>query len=186
MFRDKLNLALIVGIVMAICGILVFSSASIVKALPTSTAIEIRAQDYTTAVTSITFPQAEPGDTVSQPYNNVDGSGSPQAFGNPGTPVVTLVNTDATAYTIWYNITTFTNGVVSNEYYLINAKGAECANATAISNAVTFDTDTVTTTTIAATGDGGENDEKDLYLKIVLSAAYGKSGTSTLTILGEI
>ncbi len=182
MLRDKLNLALIAGIVMALCGILVFSSASIVKAAPIYNGIEIRAQDYTTAVTSITFPQAEPGATVSQPYNDVDESGSPQTFGNPGTPVVTLVNTDSgTAYLIYYNITTFENGVVSNEYYLINAKGAECANAGAISNTVTFGADTISVgpTTIAASG------EMDLYLKVDLGAGYGKSGTSTLTILGE-
>ena len=129
-----------------------------------------------------------PGATVSEPYNNVDGTGSPQAFGAAGTakPVVTLVNTADIQYTIWYNITTFSEGVVSEEYYLINDKGAACANADAITNAVTFGADTATTTTIAATGDAGENDEKDLYLKVVLSALAGKSGTSTIAILGEI
>jgi hypothetical protein len=148
-----------------------------------STAIAIRAQNYTTNVTSITFPEAASGATVSQPYNNIDGSGSPQTFGGAGIakPVVTLYNSSASTLTIWYNITTFTNGVVSSEYYLINAKGAACNSAADITNAVTFDTNTTTGTTILA----GAGNEKDLYLKVTLSSVAGKTGTSTLTILGE-
>ena len=163
-------------------------AVTVIRLQALSTAIEIRAQDYLTAVSTITFPQADPGTTVSNPSNNVDGGGSPQAFGGAGDakPVVTLVNTDTVAYTIWYNITTFSEGVVSEEYYLINDKGAACANADAISNAVTFGADTTTGTAIAATGDAGEDDQKDLYLKVVLSALAGKSGTSTIAILGEI
>lgn len=182
MFRDKLNLTLIAGIAIALCGILVFSSASIVKAAPTYTGIEIRAQDYTTAVTSITFPQAEPGATVSNPSNS---ESETQTFGGAGSakPVVTLVNTDSgNAYTIWYNITTWDPaGVVASEDYVIKDKAAACVVGD-VTNAVTFGTDTISVgpTTIAASG------EMDLYLKVGLSAAYGKSGTSTLTILGEL
>ncbi len=146
-----------------------------------STAIEIRAQDYSTAVTAITFPEGAPSATVSTPYNDADGSGSPQAFGTPSTPVVTLFNGGSVTYTIWYNITTFTNGIVSDEYYLINNKAVACTSADAITNVVTFDADTNTGTTIAA----GDGNEKDLYLKITLSDVAGKTGISTLTILGE-
>lgn len=145
------------------------------------TAIQIRAQDYSTAVSAITFPEGAPGATVSTPYNDADGSGSPQAFGTPGTPVVTLFNGGSVTYTIWYNITTFTNNIVSSENYLINDKGAACTSADSITNAVTFGEDTTTTTTIAA----GAGNEKDLYLKITLSDVAGKTGISTLTILGE-
>ena len=145
------------------------------------TAIEIRDQNYTTAVSAITFPEGAPGATVSTPYNDADGSGSPQAFGTPGTPVVTLFNGGSATYTIWYNITTFTNGIVSSENYLINDNGAACTSADSITNAVTFDADTNTGTTIAA----GAGNEKDLYLKIILSDVAGKTGISTLTILGE-
>jgi len=148
-----------------------------------STAIQVNAQDYITSVSTITFPEAEPGTTVSQPYNNIDGSGSPQIFGGAGTakPVVTLYNGGTSTLRIWYNITTFTNSVVSSEYYLINDKGAALNSADDITNAVTFDQDTSTGTTIAP----GTGNEKDLYLKIVLSSLAGKTGTSTLTILGE-
>jgi len=154
-----------------------------ITAVEFSSAIEIRAQDYTTSVTTIAFPQGTPETTVSQPYNNIDGSGNPQTFGGAGVakPVVTLYNSGTSTLTIWYNITTFTNGIVSSENYLVNAKGAACADASCITGSVTFDADTTTGTTIAT----GVGNEKDLYLKAILSAVAGKSGNSTLTILGE-
>lgn len=148
-----------------------------------STAIEVRAQNYSTSVSNIIFPEGSPGSTVSQPYNNIDGSGNPQTFGGAGTakPVITLYNGGASTLIIWYNIATFTNGVVSNEYYLVNNKTAACADANCITGSVIFDTDTTTGATITA----GAGNEKDLYLKISLGAPVGKSGTSTITILGE-
>ena len=148
-----------------------------------STAIEVRAQNYTTSVSTVTFPQGAPETTISAPYNNIDSSGNSQTFGGAGTakPVVTLYNGGGSTLTIWYNITTFTLGIVSSEYYLVNAKGAACADANCITESVTFDADTPTGTTIVA----GAGNEKDLYLKTTLSAVAGKSGNSTLTILGE-
>ncbi len=146
-----------------------------------ATTINITAQNYTSPVSTITFLEGTPSTNVSAPYNDFDGIGSPQAFGDPGTPVVTLLNGASVNYTISYNITTFTNSTVANEYYLINDKGAACASADNITDAVTFDTDTSTGTTIVH----GAGNEKDLYLKITLSDEAGKSGTSTITILGE-
>ncbi len=149
-----------------------------------STTILIKAQDYTTNVSNITFPQGAPGFTVSTPYNNIDTNTSPQAFGVSKKPVVTLVNTAASSYIIYFNITTFApDNVVANEYYLINAKGAACTDASAINQTVNFDVDTTTTVPIAATGTDAA--KKDLYLKVTLSALAGKSGTSAITILGE-
>ena len=152
-----------------------------------STSIEIRAQNYTTLVSNITFPVGDPSVVISNPANETE----TQVFGDAGTakPVVTLVNTAAVAYNIWYNITAFSDGVVSSENYIIIAKGGACANADAITESATLDGSNYVTSgtviTIAATGDGGEADERDLYLKITLSSLAGKSGTSTLTILGE-
>jgi len=151
-------------------------------------AINIRAQDCTTAVAAITFPVDAPSTEVSDPSNDKPET---QILGAAGTakPVVTLVNTAAVAYTVWYNIGAFSEGVVSSENYVIIAKGSECLNADAITESATLDGSdhvcTGTITTIAATGDSGEADERDLYLKITLSALAGKQGTSTLTILGE-
>lgn len=180
---DEATLASMSGATNAHVASTAYTTKICAKITPLSTAIEIRAQNYTTNVTSITFPEGAPEATVSQPYNDINGSGSPQTFGGAGSakPVVTLYNSGASTLTIWYNITTFTNSVVSNEYYLINAKGAACNSAADITNAVTFDANTSTGTTIAA----GAGNEKDLYLKVILSALAGKTGTSTLTILGE-
>ena len=152
-----------------------------------ATTIEIKKQDYSTAVATITFPSGAPSAVVSNPSNGTD----TQGFGGAGvaSPVVTLVNTAAAAYNVWYNITAFSNSVVSSESYVIIAKGGACADADAITQSATLDSsDHVTTgtvTTIAATGDGGEADERDFYLKVTLSASAGKTGESTLTILGE-
>lgn len=148
-----------------------------------STAIEIRAQNYSTSISTITFPEAAPQSTVSQPYNNINGSGSPQTFGGAGTakPVVTLFNSSGSTLKIWYNISTFTNEIVVSEYYLVNGKGSACMDASCISNTATFDADTDTGITISP----GAGNEKDFYLKAVLSLMANKSGNSTLTILGE-
>ena len=145
-----------------------------------ATSIEIRAQDYTTAVSTITFPGGTPGSTISNPYNDRAGDVA-QTLGAAGTakPVVTLVNTDVVAYTIWYNTTAFTSDVVSNEWWQIVPAVQGC---TEIPNLVDFGNDTNTTKTIDEAG--GANCQKDLYLKVDLSATGGQTGTSTLTILG--
>ena len=179
---------LTLGMVLALLAVMVMpsvafaaNSASQGATTSAATTINICKQDYATAVTTITFPAGAPGAEVSNPSNGTDN----QAFGGAGTakPVVTLVNTAAVQYTIWYNITTFENGVVASEKYVILAKGAACADAAAVDQAVTFDADATTGTTIAATGD--DTAMKDLYLKVTLGTVGAKSGTSTLTILGE-
>jgi hypothetical protein len=149
-----------------------------------STSIAIRSQDYATSVLNITFPAGDPSTVVSLPTNGV--GVEVQTFSaTPGDakPVITLVNTVATAYNIWYNITAFSNSVVSSENYVIIAKGGACANADAINQSATLDgsnyVTTGTVTAIAATG------ELDLYLKVTLGTLWGKTGDSTLTILGE-
>jgi hypothetical protein len=150
---------------------------------PLLAAVHVKAQDYVSLVSTITFPEAEPGATVFAPYNDVDGSGSPQAFGAVGTPVVTLVNTGDVDYLLWYHITTFTWGVVDTEYYLVNPKGAACAGAEAVNNGVVFDANTPIDITLAQ----GVGSAMDLYLKVVLAGeVWGKTGTSTLTILAEV
>ena len=144
--------------------------------------IVVQDQNYTTEITSLTFPAAAPSTTVSNPTNS-DSEIQVLATGASGKPVVTLLNNNAAALDIWYNITTFSNAIVTTEHYLIVAKAVGCADEATIANAVTFDADTVTVgpTSIAA----GADNEMDLYLKIGLSAVAGKAGTSTLTILGE-
>ncbi len=177
MLRDKLNLALIAGIVMAICGTLVFSSASIVKAQADLTTIYIVGKSTTDAVGTITFPEGEPSDVISNPYSDVD-SGSPQFLNaNNSEPVVRLRNTSVGTLKVWLGITPWTDAVASERYVLSDPAVTTTASLTSATALTTTSTDTTSTIDAAAF--------LALYLEVTLSADYGKSGTSTLTILGE-
>jgi len=136
-----------------------------------------------TAVSTITFPEAAPGTTVDTPFNDIDGSGDPQVLSTTASePVVKIKNTDASAnYNVVLEITTWTNSLVDKEYYNLAADGATDINA-------------VTTELSAANGGAntvstgvsiGAATYKDLYLKLGLTSVSGKTGTSTLSVLGE-
>jgi len=136
-----------------------------------------------TAVTTITFPEGVPEGTVDAPYNDVDGSGDPQVLSPTASePVVKIKNTHASVtYNIILEITTWTNSLVNMEYYNLATDGAtdiqtvisELSNANGAARTVS------TGVSIAAGA------YKDLYLKLTLSSIAGKTGSSTLTILGE-
>ena len=187
----KLNIAIILFLAVLVAGgfggvtyvLAAVNDATQNAATGKATTIEVKAQDYSTAVTSITFPTAAPNAEVSLPTNS---AADTQIFGGALTakPVVTLLNGSTGTLTIWYNITTFTNGAVASEDYVIKEKGAACANAACITESATFDADTVSTGTTTTIVNGAGN-ERDLYLKVTLSALASVSGTSTLTILGE-
>ena len=135
-----------------------------------------------TAVTTITFPEGVPEGTVDAPYNDVDDSGDPQVLSlTVSEPVVKIKNTHASAtYNIILEITTWTNSLVDMEYYELAADGATDINAvTTALSAANGGANTVSTGVSIAAGT-----YKDLYLKVTLSAVAGKTGTSTLTILG--
>jgi hypothetical protein len=150
-----------------------------------SNSIAINAQNGTSAVTTITFPPGNPTDTISTPYNDIDTVDSSQncVSGGTGKPVVTLKNTDlSNSYIIWYNISAWdVANVVASEKYLIVASGAGCNTETAITNTATIGSATVTVGPTTITADT----TMDLYLKITLGSASGKTAASTLTILGE-
>jgi hypothetical protein len=170
--------------VLAPAVVLAGNQASQTASTSSAVTLDIRNQAYTLSVSGVTFPEAAPSSTVSDPHNDSDGVASPQAFGT-GTskPVFTLVNTAAYAYNIWYTITEFTNGVVYNEYYLIPDKGADVADAAAVSSVVFFDEPRDSGASIAATGTDAAM--KDVYLKIDLSGLGGVTGISVISILGE-
>ena len=176
MLRDKLNLALIAAIAIAICGILIYSLASPVKAQ--SSAINIVGKTSDTVVGTITFPQGEPGATVSNPYNDRDGVDDPQVLhASASVPVVRLKNTSDGTLTIWLGISAWTGAVASERYVLSDPE----VTTTESLSAATALTTTSTRTGIAI----GAGLFKALYLEVTLGTGYGKSGTSTLTILGE-
>ena len=146
-----------------------------------STSIDIVAQDASTQVASIVFPEGSGGEDISDPRNDVEGLTSPQNSSNAAKPVVILKNTDtANSFVIHYNMTSFSLNTVSAEYYNITETSESSVNDAGISNSVTFDTQTTTGHSIAASG------TKNLYLKVTLNAAgAGETGDSTLKIYGE-
>ena len=143
--------------------------------------IEVRGKVAVTEVTTITFPEGAPGAVISAPYNDVEGSGDPQVLGD-GTsePVVRLYNGSGGTLTAWLEITTWTDGVAASEDFELVTTGTN--NVTVVDDVLSADgnaasvdtTKTIATLTYA-----------DLYLELVLSASSGKSGSSTLTVLGE-
>ena len=144
-----------------------------------STAISIVGKVADTAVGTITFPEGAPDATVSDPYNDVDGDTDKQVLhASTSEPVVRLKNTSAGTLTVWLEITTWGNGVaVSEDYELVDTTDVETVTGvlSADGNAAIVNT----TVTMATTT------YKALYLELVLSSLAGKSGSSTLTILGE-
>jgi len=150
-----------------------------------ATTIEVRSQDYTTTVSTITFPAGNPGAVISLPTNGV--GAEVQTFGaaTVAKPVVTLYNGASVTYNIWYQITAFSPNVVASENYVVIAKAGACADAAAITETATLDGASHITTGTVTTIVAGAGNERDLYLKVTLSDIAGQTGTSDLTILGE-
>jgi hypothetical protein len=185
MFKDKLNLALIAGIVIAIYGILIFSLAPAVKADGDSDAITIVGKTDTSvaAVSTITFPAGLPGAIISNPSSNAAGEeeGTPQKLdASASEPVVQLYNTSGGTLNVWLGITSWTDGaVVAENYELVDTDNVTVA---AVDSVLSSDG---TANTVDTTVSMDTLTYKALYLKATLGATTGLSGTSTLTILGE-
>jgi len=145
------------------------------------TAISIVDKVADTAVGTITFPEGAPDATVSDPFNNVDGDTDKQVLNaSTSEPVVRLKNTSGGTLTVWLEIATWGNGVaVSEDYKLVDTT---TTNVEVVDDVLSADGNAAivnTTVTIDAAA------YKALYLELVLSSLAGKSGSSTLTILGE-
>lgn len=144
-----------------------------------ATTITVVGKVADTAVATITFPQGAPSATISVPYNDVDTVSDAQVLhATTSEPVVRLKNTSGGTLKVWLDITTWTNGVAASEdYELVATTDVSVVNdvLSADGNAATVDT----AATIAAAA------YKALYLELVLSSSAGKTGTSTLSILGE-
>jgi hypothetical protein len=183
-----LILALVLAIVPVMPMVALADNVATQKASATAaTTILVKAQDCSTDITTITFPEGITGTDVYDPYNDVDGESNPQALNasSAATPVVTLVNTGDVAYKINIETSLWTpEGVVASEYYAIKTHGATCA-LTEVSNPLTLGGITDTTISIAAPANNSTANQKDLYLKITLGGTTGQEATSTLTILGE-
>ncbi len=181
MFRDKLNLALIAGILVAIWGIVVFPEAAIVKAVGDQITIHIVGKGADTAVGTITFPEGEPSDVISAPYSDVD-SGAPQLLhATSSEPVVRLKNTSVGTLTVWLGITGWTNSAVASERYELVPPATLTVDV--VDNVLSADGTAASISTFTTIDAGAYG---ALYLQVTLGTGSGKSGTSTLTILGEI
>jgi hypothetical protein len=185
--KHILSIALVlalISILAAPLGVLASNSASQTATTINTESISIMAQDYSTAVTSITFPPGWPNDIIANPHNNHDGS-SPQSVGISSLPVVTLVNNNPSYNVrVYFNISAWSNTVVKDEYYLLNDKGTPCLNEDAINNAVDFASN-IDTTVHMGPASAGADANKDLYLKVILGDTGNLSGTSTISILSE-
>jgi len=147
---------------------------------PFSTAISIVGKVGDTAITTITFPEGAPDATVSDPYNNVDTEADPQVLhASASDPVVRLKNTSGGTLTVWLEITTWANGVAASEdYELVDTT----TTVAAVDDVLSADGGAASVDTAVSMATGTY---KALYLELVLSSLAGKSGSSTITILGE-
>ncbi len=186
LFRKLNNIVLVVGIVIVgglIVGTYVFASNIATQEASTSAAstISVVGKSADDAITTITFPQSSPGSTVSNPYNNVDTVSDAQVLSETvSEPVVRLKNTSGGVLNVTLEITTWTEGVaVAEDYELVDIANTSISTVTSV---------------LSADGNANSVDTgigmnaaayKALYLELVLSGVAGKTGNSTLTVLGE-
>lgn len=146
-----------------------------------ATTISVVGKVADTAITTITFPEGAPSATISAPYNNVDTSSDAQVLSaTVSEPVVRLKNTSGGTLNVTLQITSWTNGVAASEDYALVA--TTNTTVAVVSNVLSADGNSASVATGTGITTGSYN---ALYLELVLSGLAGKSGTSTLTVLGE-
>jgi len=161
--------------------VLAANTATQVASTTQATTISVVGKVADTAITTITFPEGAPSATVSAPYNDIDTVSDSQVLSaTVSEPVVRLKNTSGGTYNVTLEITTWSNGIAASEDYelVVTTNTTIAAVASALSadgNAASVDTGISIPT----------NEYKALYLELVLSSVAGKTGNSTLTILGE-
>lgn len=183
----KLNISVAFALIISITGLggvnyaLAGNTSTQSASTQSATSITVVGKVADTAITTITFPQAAPSSTVSVPYNDVDTSSDPQVLSaTVSEPVVRLKNTAGVTYNVTLEITTWTNSVAASEDYELKATTDTTVNAVASVLSSNGNANSVATGISMTTGT-----YKALYLELVLSAVAGKTGTSTLTVLGE-
>lgn len=174
-------LALAVTLVMSVVVLAADNDASQEASTAQAATISIVGKEADTSITTITFPEGAASGTVSDPYNNVDTVTSSQLLdGSASEPVVRLKNTAGGSLKAWLEITTWSEGVAASEdYELVTTATVNIATVAGVLSADGDSASVDTSVTIPAT------EYRALYLELVLSALSGKSGTSTLTVLGE-
>jgi len=184
----KLNIVLALTLVVVMAGglggatyVLAANTATQQASSGSATTISVVGKVADTAVTTITFPEGAPSATVSAPYNDVDTVSDAQVLGAADSePVVRLKNGSGVDYLVTLEITTWTNGIAASEDYELVVTTDTTIEAVASVLSVDGNAAGVPTSiSIPST------EYKALYLELVLSAVAGKTGNSTLTVLGE-
>jgi hypothetical protein len=156
-------------------------AVTVIRLATPSTEINIVGKGSNDAVSQIVFPPGLTSATVSRPFNNVDTFTNPQLLsGTASEPVVRLRNASGGDLKVTLQIDGWTDGVVTQEDYELVATGTDVSEVTQELSSDGGDNTVATDVTIPAGG------YLDLYLEVVLGSSEGLSGTSMLTILGEI
>jgi len=146
----------------------------------TSITIVGKTATSTAVVGTITFPAGAPSAVVSNPSSNATGENEATVqvlHATTSEPVAQLLNGSAGTLKVWIGRGAWTTAVTSERYKLIAPATTTVASLT--SETELTETSTDSGSTIAASA------YLALYLEVTLSAEAGKSGTSTLTVLGE-
>ena len=184
----KLNIAIALTLAISLVGglsgityVLAANTATQSASSGSATTISVVGKIADTAIATITFPEGAPSATVSVPYNDVDTATDPQVLSDTvSEPVVRLKNTAGVAYNVTLEITSWTNGVAASEDYdLVATATTTIAAVTSVLSANGNAASVATLYSIAT------SEYAALYLELVLSAVAAKTGTSTLTVLGE-
>lgn len=151
------------------------------QAASTSKATSINVVDKTgdVAITTITFPAGAVSTSIVTPSSDQDSGNAQVVAAENSEPVVRLKNTSAGALDAWLSITSWDAAVIAEDYELVTEA---TTNVAAVDDALSADGQSATVDTNTSVAAGGY---MALYLGIDLSANAGKSGSSTLTILGE-
>ena len=187
----KLNIAIALTLAVVMAGglgvttyVLAANTATQEASTAAATTISVVGKAADTAITTITFPQGAPSATVSDPYNDVDTVSDSQVLsGTVSEPVVRLKNTSGGTLNVTLEITTW-NGtyagfVASEDYELVVTTDTTIA---AVASVLSSNGNAASVATAIGITTGAYN---ALYLELVLGSLAGKSGSSTLTVLGE-
>jgi hypothetical protein len=147
--------------------------------------ISIVLANESTAVSTITFPAGAPNAVISNPVSNTDAlTQTLNTTDTLASPVAFLKSTSD--YIVWYKVTAGTGWAttVASESFVLIAKDAalDLDDFAASDTAITvWNTATVTNPAQNLVADTAQ----ELYLQITLQGVSGKTGESTLEVLGE-
>lgn len=143
-----------------------------------STTLEIRNQNASRGITSINVSGTS-GFTVTEPYNDVDGSASPQNISTT-MPMVTIYNpSSSTTYRIWLKVEEVGGWdyIINDEKFNLTSDATDPGDVSTWSSLSPWSSYKDTGETVAA------SEFKDLYLAFQLRRSG--TGSSTISVLGE-